>query len=158
MPFVMRPTLFNDLPILAEYWYDKMVLRQQYNPYIRLSATAQEDWLVSAHAWLTTFPDLCMTTAIDTEIIGAVFGAVQNNLPGLLPVQIGLVHELVIDLHTHHNRQHSGTQLIMALREQLHAMQITELHIIQPLGMVVESAFWQSMNAKKYTENYWMQW
>lgn len=158
MTYTIRPTQPDDVPILANYWYDKMALVQQYNQHVQLTTDACNSWQILAQQWLTEYPELCFSAiAENTRLIGAVMGAILPNEVGFLPSHVGFVRAFVMDLHPPQAHMGLGRQLITQLQHRLREENITELRLAHWGGWLVETAFWQALGAKPYNEQYRIQ-
>ncbi|MCU0511692.1 MAG: GNAT family N-acetyltransferase [Anaerolineae bacterium] len=152
----IRPALPADVPVLSEYWYDRMTLLMQTNPRIQLAADARARWELSAGRWLHEAGMIFLVAHVGAVPVGAIIGRVEAGTPGLLPDHYARVHELVIDLHTAYRQQGAGRRLLNAFRDQVRAAGITMLVVQVAEGMAVEQAFWRGMGARPRAELMWM--
>ena len=154
---LIRGALQADLPILAEYWYDRMVMVQQYNPQVRLLPQAQQRWQAAAEGWLND-PNTIFQVAETPgqDLLGGVAGQIVDNDAGLAPAKIGQVVAFVIDLHTPRLQAGVGRILIDTLRQQLAQRHIQRIMITVFPALSVEAAFWQAIGARQYSGNYWL--
>lgn len=152
----VRSTQPEDIPVLSEYWYDRVTLLQQSNPRIALAPDARQRWETVVTDWLTQ-PDMISLTAMrEDEPIGVIIVTVIPNAPGLLPEKIAQILEIVIDIHTPHKQQGIGRYLLNALKVVLIEKNISHLQVSVSTTAVVEQAFWRGMGAKSYDEIFWM--
>lgn len=151
-----RPAESADIPILSEYWYDRMTLLMQTNPRIRLLPDARARWEVAAQRWLHDDTMIFLAGLADAEVAGGIVGKIEPNAPGLIPEQYARLVDFVIDVHTIHQQQGIGRVLLNAFREQVRRAGITRLSVQVMDGMAVEQAFWHGMGAKSYAELVWI--
>lgn len=159
MALSVRPAQADDIPLLADYWYDKMVLVQQFNPRVQLLPDAQVQWQQAAQRWLqdATLHFLVATPADDLSsnaVTGAMVGYAGANSPGLAPVTIGIIAQFVVDIHSPQVRQGIGRVLLQALRERFQADGITQIRVHTPPHLPVENAFWHAQGAILYDKQY----
>jgi hypothetical protein len=152
----IRPAETADLPLLSEFWYDRMTLLMQTNPSIRLLPDARTKWESAAAGWMQDERTVFLTGLAGQEIVGAIAGRIEPNLPGLAPETVARMMELVIDMHTPHMQQGIGRVLLTAFRDRMRADGIQQMAVQVTGGVAVEAAFWRGMGSKSYAELVWM--
>lgn len=151
-----RSAQLEDLPLLAEYWYDQAVLLSQYNPHVRLLAQAQQRWQQAAAAWLASPAHHCLVAERDAVLLGGITGAIVANSPGLAPEQLCRVLALVIDMHTPQAQHGIGRVLLSALKQRLAQQHITRIMITVAPNASIEHAFWRAQGARRAADDYWL--
>jgi hypothetical protein len=149
----------DDLITLAEYWYDRMVMVQQYNARVRLLPKAQQRWQATASTWLgrdDAVFRVAQTAADTSELLGAVAGVITDNAAGLAPARICQVVAFVVDMHTPRLQAGVGRVLLRSLSEALALRDIQRIVITVYPALSVEAAFWQSVGARRVSGNYWL--
>jgi hypothetical protein len=149
----IRSATHSDIPILADYWYDKVALLQQFNSSLRLAPQAQQIWQRKAQHWLQASPDLFLCAVLDNIPIGAIVGQIVANDPWLLPESVGQVQAFVLDMHLPQTT-FIGTQLLDALCQNYKTHNIQQVYIPQAIGISAESAFWQGTKAQQTHDIY----
>lgn len=152
----IRPTITADLPLLSEYWYDRMALLQQMRTPLRLLPDARSRWEAAANDWLADSDLICLTYTRDDEAAGAIIGGIERNQPGIAPEHIGRVRQLVIDLHTPRPQRGVGSALLTALNDHFREAGVTRTIAEAPVTLAVEQAFWRGVGAKNSHDIFWM--
>ena len=146
--WITRPAQAADIPLLSEYWYDKMVLAQQMNAPLRLLPDARTRWEKTAQRWAKKRDVSFIVAEKDGDCAGCIVGAIMPNAPGLAPENIGRVWQLVIDLHT--PQRGAGRVLLGALRQRFATNDVTQIRVDVMPHLAVERAFWQAQGARPY--------
>jgi RimJ/RimL family protein N-acetyltransferase len=152
----IRPAQAADLPLLSEYWYDRMALLQQMGAPVQLLPRARSRWEEAAQGWLNDDTITCLTCVIDNQAGGALIGTIKDNQPGIAPARYGQVLQLIIDLHTPHQQQGMGGALLRAFRKQLQSKGINRLMAHASTMLAVEEAFWRGIGAQRTQTVFWM--
>ena len=153
---ITRPMHAADLNLLSEFWYDRMVLLQQFNPRIRLMRDARAQWELQLLTRLDDPSHLTFTAELNQEIIGGIVGVIQPNSPGLLPEQIVSVSEFMVDLHSPQVNAGVGRVMINALRERVAAMGLEQVEVLVSMQASVEQAFWRGIGARTFDHLFWI--
>lgn len=154
--FILRPTQVDDLPQLAAYWYDKMVLLQQSDPALRLMPDAAQRWQDAAMMRLRAPGELWLTAERDGVCLGGIIGRQIANVPGLLPETLGVIDDLIVDLHSPHARQGLGSALVRALCERWRAADVQQVRVEVAAAFAVEQAFWRGLGAQRRQDVFWL--
>ncbi|MGB1286804.1 MAG: GNAT family N-acetyltransferase [Aggregatilineales bacterium] len=156
-PTTVRPAQSADIPHLAEYWYDNMVLLQQSQPQVRLLPDAIQHWSDAAGDWLTDETVYFLVSETDTgQLTGGIIAFQQDNTPGLSPARIAVLQDMVLDMHTKQTRGGLGRILLTALQDALKADGITQLQVTVAARVAVQQAFWRSSSATHIYDSFWM--
>ena len=151
----IRDAEIVDIPMLSEYWYDNMALLQQLNPRVRLLPDARQQWEVAMRQ-IITMPDVIfLVAANESELLGCIVGRIAPNQPGLAPQFIGVIDNLILDLHSQ-KQKGAGRELLQAAKNRFIDHDITQLQVTAAAQAAVAQAFWLGMGAKKSDEVFWM--
>jgi hypothetical protein len=151
----IRPVEIADIPLLSEFWYDNMALLQQSNPRIRLLPDARQQWEVAMQHIITMPEVIFLVAANESKLLGCIIGRIASNQPGLAPQFIGIIDNLILDLHS--QKQHgAGRELLQALKTRFIDQHITQIQVTVAAQATVAQAFWLGMGAKKTDELFWM--
>ena len=91
----IRAATLNDLPELAQFWQEKIVLQADSR-----YTTSVDRWVISATAWLGDARCVMLTAENDGHPVGYVVGWIQP-MPGLAGDALGLITELALDAHSY---------------------------------------------------------
>ena len=153
----VRPAKPEDIPQLAEYWYDNAVLFQQMQPGVMLAPDAISQWQQAAEGWLLAEDVIFLTGLTENGyIVGGIIAAICPNHPGFAPDQYARLLEIVLDIHTPHTQGGTGGILLDALRNALVDREITRLEVMAPVQIAVQQAFWRSAGAKRIHDTFWL--
>jgi GNAT superfamily N-acetyltransferase len=144
----------DDIPHLAELWYEKQVLLHQSDPRFSDLPEAQSRWVEVATGWLHDAGCVFYSAEREGQIIGYIVGYLPVNLPGLLLKQVGVVTDLVLDAHTYQGGL--GRLLLEALRVWFTEQGIEEIVIYVPRRHAVEQAFWRAVGATQWIDVMWL--
>ena len=153
----IRVSAVDDLPILAEYWYDRMALLSQKTAMIRLMPDAQARWQKHAQSLLTNDDATCLTVELDGEILGCMFASIQANKVGLLPEFYGKISDIVLDLHSPHRQAGTVKALLQEMKQHFQTRDLSVMMVQVPLSATIEQAFWEGLGAKHYQNTFWME-
>lgn len=145
-----------DLHQLSEYWYDIVALRQQMEPHLRLQPNARAVWTAAQTDQLSAANTIAYTALRHNVLLGGVILTVEPNEPGHAPATIGVLRNLIVDLHTPHRRQQIVTPLLDATQADLRAREVTAYRVAVSVGLAVEQAFWRGYGARKSADLFWM--
>lgn len=141
----LRPTSLADLPVLAEFWYDKMALLQATYAGVRLAPDARQVWRAHYTDALAHPNLLTVTACVGERIQGALLVRTLANEAGLLPAHYALVEHLLFDLHAPRAQDALAKRLFEACRIGLMTTGITEVRVRLAGALAVEQAFWLSL-------------
>lgn len=150
----IRAATADDLPRLADLWYDKTVLQQQTDARIVVAPDGRERWLRAAAAWLDDSQSAVRVVEAGEQVVGYIAGQITANDPGLLPERVGAVMDIAIDLHGYHGG--AGRQLVSALCAWFGAHGVQQMSIHVPRSSAVEQAFWRALGANAWINKFWM--
>jgi len=142
-----RPVRADDLPTLAEYWYDRMALRQQAVGGVDLDADAASAWQAEAALWLQDARVMGLVIALGDEVLGGAWARMQGDSALLLA--------WVLDLHLRPGLSGAGQRLLADVGLLLHQQGVRGLLLPNPQGLAVEEAFWRAVGAQPQAE-YWV--
>lgn len=152
----IRLTTSDDIPILAEYWYDRMALLSQKTRTIRLMPDAQSQWSKYMQTLLHDDNTICFTAEIDGEILACMIGMLEANQAGLLPQYYGKVSDIVLDLHSPHRQQGTVNALLTRLKQHFQKRGLSEMIVTVPIYASIEQAFWRGLGARHYQDTFWI--
>ena len=144
----IRAATLNDLPELAQFWQEKIVLQADSR-----YTTSVDRWVISATAWLGDARCVMLTAENDGRPVGYVVGWIQP-MPGLAGDALGLITELALDAHSYQGGV--GRALIEAVRAWYADRGITALAVWSSRRSPVEQAFWRSVGALEWMECLWI--
>lgn len=148
---VAQPT---DISILSEYWYDNMVVLQQTHPHLQIRPDGQQIWEQAASNWMTDKTIMIVVSSRDEVLTGCMIGTIGVNMPGLLPLQYGVVMDFFLDLHTKQPTLGTGQGLFAELKQWWLEHNIHQCRVSLYPNAPVQQAFWRGIGAKSYTENF----
>jgi GNAT superfamily N-acetyltransferase len=143
----------NDLPALADLWLDQAVLLAQTDPRFVLASDAAAQWSASAARWITN-AHCRLLIAEESEIVGFIIGWMYAMPPGILPAHIGIVTELVLDMHDY--QQGIARALMSELRAWFRKQGIDQIAALVPHRHPVQQAFWRSQGAAEWVDVLWL--
>lgn len=152
----VRPVDVPDLDLLSEFWYDGMALRSQKQASIRLMPDAIDQWQIYAHSLFYDDEALFSLVEIDGDILGCIVGRVVDNQPGLLPLQYGIVEQLVLDLHSPHKRKNAVNELLEVLKTHFRQKDISHIMVAVPAYSPIEQGFWRGLGLTHLEDTFWM--
>jgi hypothetical protein len=153
---IIRLTTIDDIPILAEYWYDRMALLSQKTKVIRLMPDAQARWAEYVQALLGNNRAICFTAEFDGEVVACMLGIIEENQAGLLPENYGKISNIVLDLHSPQHQQGTVNALLARLKQHFHEQGLSEMLVDVPISASIEQAFWDGLGARHYRNTFWM--
>ncbi|MBL8162751.1 MAG: GNAT family N-acetyltransferase [Anaerolineae bacterium] len=150
----IRPARSSDLPQLTHLWHEQLILRQQTDMRLRLGDDAPRHWAKAAESWLDA-PDRAFFVAhTDAEVLGFIMASLQRFPPGALPGVLGVVVDLVVDLHQQGGGV--GRALFAALRTWFVEQGVQQVIIRAPERSTVGQAFWRSQGAAEVVGWLWL--
>lgn len=152
----VRAVTFDDIPVLTEFWYDQMALASQKHPSIRLASDAEIQWRTYAESLVNDKNIAFLLAEIDNKIIACAIGRIQANNVGLHPKQIGIIEDIILDLHSPHKRKNAVTDLLKALKIYFRQMDIQYIMIHVPTFSLVEQGFWRGLGLQHTHDTFWM--
>lgn len=152
----IRPTKHEDISLLAEYWYDNLVLWQQTNPMYQLLPNAQQRWQMYLKACIDDNTIIVLSAVFNQEVFGCIIGRLIPNAIGIAPEILGLVEYLVVDLHTPQHQSGAGSALWRALQRAFLEQGIETVRVDIARHAVVQQAFWRGHGAKKRDDSFWI--
>ncbi len=147
----IRATTVNDLSVLSQLWYEQRVL--QLDRRVLPAVDARDQWAAAAKSWLHEPRCGLFSADNDGTLVGGIVGWLQP-LPGLVPGQIGLITELVIDTHGYHGG--AGRALVGTLRDWFAGQGAAQTAIWTLRADAVAQAFWRSMGATEWVDILWL--
>lgn len=154
---IIRLTTIDDIPILAEYWYDRMALLSQKTKIIRLMSDAQIQWSLYLQTLLIDDNAICFTAEFDGEVVGCMLGVIEANQAGLLPETYGKISDIVLDLHSPHRQQRTVSSLLTRLKQHFQERGLSEMIVHVPISANIEQAFWNGLGTRHYQNTFWME-
>lgn len=149
----VRPTQDSDLVVLAEYWYDREVMLQQFQPVIAHQLLDQSVWRTMMYHWLNRQDTLAFTLEIDDCITGAILGQIEQYALGLDLQPVGYIKLLILDLHT--NGHHGGPRrLYETLSNAMIQQGVKTVWVDVPVQHAVEQAFWLGMGGRRLFDRF----
>ena len=144
----------SDLAAAARLWSDRLSLIRQNDIGVEPLPNAEEKWCARAKSWLNDINAICLVAEIENELIGFLAILVTDNRPGMHPPRIGVITEMVVDLH----QAHAGLsgRLLGGSKQWLRKMNITQLEVDVPARYPVEEAFWHGQGAALRANKYWL--
>lgn len=152
----IRSVTANDIPLLAEYWYDQMALYSQKQAMMQLKPNADEVWQAYAQSLLHDTEVAFIANECKGELLGCIIGRITTNKIGLLPEKYGQVDDIILDLHSPHKQHNTVTELLAALKNYLFEKNIVHLIVHVPNHAPVEQAFWRGLGATHIEDTFWM--
>jgi GNAT superfamily N-acetyltransferase len=150
----IRPARSSDLPQLAHLWHEHLILRQQTDTRLRLADGASESWAAAAATWLDAEDRVLLVAHNDAEALGFIMASAQHFPPGALPGVLGIVVDLVVDLHQQGGG--IGRQLFAALRNWFAQQGVRQVIIRAPERSSVGQAFWLAQGAAEMAGWLWL--
>lgn len=152
----IRDVTIDDIPVLAEFWYDQMALRSQKHAAIKLAPNALTQWEIFAHTCLYDDDLVFLLAEIDNDIIGCAIGRIQANQVGLVPAQVGIIEQIIFDLHSPHKRKNAVTELLEAIKAYFRQSDIQYIIVQVPTQSPVEQGFWRGLGLSHLDDIFWM--
>lgn len=152
----VRPVDIPDIELLSEFWYDAMALRSQKQSSVRLMPDAIDQWQEYASSLYYDKEAVFLLVEIQGDILGCIVGRVQDNQPGLLPHQYGMVEQLILDLHSPHKRKNAVNELLEALKTHFRQKDISHIMVRVPSYLPVEQGFWRGLASIHLEDTFWM--
>lgn len=150
----VRPAKPVDIPVLAKLWLEKIVLVAQSDARFKLSPDAAAHWSTGAIQWLSDTRCMIYTAEQEDNLTGFAIGWIQTAPPGVLPERIGVVTELVLDMHQY--QQGLARALLTPLREWFNAQGAGAVVALVPHRHPVQQAFWRSLGATEWIDLMWV--
>lgn len=150
----VRPARSGDLPQLARLWHEQMIIQQQIDTRLRSGDQHPDHWLTAVQSWIDA-PDRAFFAAHrQAEAVGFILACVQRFPPGAAPQVLGIVADLVVDLHQPGGGV--GRALFAALRAWFaqHGAQQALIHA--PPRSSVGQAFWRAQGAAEGVGWLWL--
>lgn len=151
---IIRPAASNDLSQMVVVWYEKMIIQQQTDRRLRVSANGQSEWMQAVGGWMQNSDYACYVATHHDVVVGYTIGRIQNSPPGLSPAQIGVVIEMSVGVHSYQSGL--GRRLLDALRLWFSSRGMTHFIANVPVRQPVEQAFWRALGATELTDVFWM--
>ena len=143
-----RLASLEDILLLSDYRYDGMALKQLAQR-VKLKPHARQLWEAAAAGWVND-ADCYFATAWDNNILlGCVIVKIAENTPGLLPDRVGVLEDLILDIHAAGVSGGVGRELVTIARSWLSDQGISILRICVSAPSSVEQAFWIALGAKQ---------
>ncbi|MFN8529955.1 MAG: GNAT family N-acetyltransferase [Anaerolineae bacterium] len=153
-PISVRPTLLEDLPLLAAIWHEKMTILASTDRRFMPSAQMSEQWQQDAQQWLHD-SSCCLLTACTSErAIGFALGTIMPKLAGFSAEQSGIVTQMAIDAHGYYGG--AGRLLIDALRDWFGEKQVGRILVLSSHRYPAEQAFWRALGAVDWMDMLWL--
>lgn len=152
----IRPLITDDIPTLAQFWYDQLVFAYQFNPRIKIAPHAIERWSEAVGGWCDQKNVIALTATRADEILGCMITEIVANSPGLLPEQIAILRDFTVDIHMPPAQQGVGGHLLRITREHLLKRDIQQIQVLANAYVPVEQAFWRSQGAQAHDTLFWL--
>jgi GNAT superfamily N-acetyltransferase len=150
----IRAAILTDLPELTRLWHEKMVLQHQFDRRFTLMSNAKTVWTQTVSEWLSDSNCRIIIADHNDIFIGYAIGWIRPATPGVLPMYIGCVEEIVVDPHSHHGGV--GRQLLEGLKEWFVERDIQNVVAYVPRLGAVEQAFWRAQGAVEWVDLMWI--
>jgi L-amino acid N-acyltransferase YncA len=150
----IRPAKTDDIPLLAEFWYDQMALLSQKSPAIRLAPNALQEW--EAYAKKALHEAIILVAEKDGEILGGIIGQESRNAPALLPERFGLIVYLLVDMHSPAYQTNTASLLVKAMQEEFRGLGLSQCRVAVAAYAPVEQGFWRGLGANLLEEGFWI--
>lgn len=146
----------DDLPLLAEYWYDQVALRSQKHISVRLLPDAEARWQQYAHTLLQADHAQFLIAELEGDVLACAIGHIEPNEIGLYPPMIGRIDNIILDLHSPHKRKNAVTELLDALKQYYRQSDIQHIIVTVPTYSPVEQGFWRGLGLHHIKDTFWM--
>ena len=150
----IRQARQSDIAAAAQVWFERIALLRETDPNLALEQDAVRAWRERAGRWVASKDFGFFAAEVGGEIIGILVVGIRDNPPWLLPKQIGIIFEMVVDLHQAHPGL-SGALLAQA-KVWLNARDVDVLEIQSPAHYAVEEAFWRAQGGKLRSHSFWL--
>jgi L-amino acid N-acyltransferase YncA len=150
----IRPAKVEDIPYLAEFWYDQMALLSQKSAAIRLAPNALAQWQSYAESILKDA--IVLVVEQDGVILGGIIGQESKNAPALLPERFGLIVYLLVDMHSSAQQTNTASLLVKAMQEEFRGLGLSQCRIAVAAYAPVEQGFWRGLGANLLEEGFWI--
>ncbi|MCA0452641.1 MAG: GNAT family N-acetyltransferase [Chloroflexi bacterium] len=144
----------DDLPALADIWYENKVLNQQSDSGLKLLPDAKNCWSEDAHGWLENPRCRIWVATRESAVIGYIIGWLQDMPSGFEPSTVGCITEMALDLHT--SSGGAGRDLLDAAREWFATQHIENVITHVPHRQAVQQAFWRGQGARDWVDLMWL--
>lgn len=151
---IIRPALQTDLLKLSHIWYERNALLQQTDSYFTLLPDAMQVWQDHASGWLADEASGFFVAERDMELIGYILAVIQDAPIGYMPMSIGRIADIGLDLHQYHSQL--GHRLVEKAKSWLSQFDIDYVVVDVPTQYPVEEAFWRSIGARTRSNTLWM--
>ncbi len=151
----IRPAAPDDIPILAELWYEKKVIESQSDRRFRFQSQDIKSWSTALEGWLADSRCCVLVAQGEVEIYGYIIGWTQSNPPGIVPQRVGAVTELVVGAHSYQSGL--GRTMLQPLREWFSQQGIKQIIAYVHHRQPIEQAFWRALGAKEWIDLMWME-
>lgn len=147
----IRTTTVNDLPALAHFWHEKLLL--QTHARTVPAPHAPETWAASAAGWLNDARCGFFSAENEGKLVGYIVGWLLP-MPGITPGEIGIITEIALDAHGYHGG--AGRELVGALRGWFEGRAAAQMAVVSPHYDAVAQAFWRSLGAVEWMDVLWI--
>lgn len=154
MQATIRTATLNDIPRLAELWYEKMMIQQQFDSRFKLAGDSITVWSAAVCEWLQDGHCAIFVGVQATIPIAYIIGWIQNAPPGLQPKHIGAITDLTIDPHA--GQSNLGRDLLNSLRTWFNNNDVHHIVAYVPGRSPIEQAFWRGLGATEWLDLMWM--
>ncbi|MCS6834499.1 MAG: hypothetical protein NZ750_00590 [Anaerolineae bacterium] len=141
-----RPAQAGDIHTLADYWYDRMALRQQVIGGPTLSSADLQAWRSQALAWLGDEQTSFLVVTSGDEVLGGACVKLEGESAALLA--------WVLDLHLRLGLSGAGQRLLADVLALLRMHGARNLFLPSPQGLAVEEAFWRAVGARPVAQGW----
>jgi GNAT superfamily N-acetyltransferase len=153
-PIIVRPAAPADLPEIGALWHEKVILLQQSDARFKPQPDAQTRFIQAAARWLDTPGTLFLAAVRDNQVAGFAVVHIQPGWPGMLPEQLGVVTQFIVDSHGQPGG--IGRRLLDAVRTWLTGQGIQQVIVHVPQRFAIEQAFWRASGAADWMDILWL--
>ena len=144
----------DDLPTLADIWYENKVLNQQSDAGLKLLPDAKNCWAQDAHGWLLNPRCRIWVAVRESVVAGYIIAWLQEMPSGFEPSTVGCITEMALDLHRASGG--AGRDLLNAARQWFAAQNIENVIAHVPYRQPVQQAFWRGQGARDWVDLMWL--
>lgn len=151
---MIRAATTNDLSALTRLWQEKQALLQQADARFAALISAAPRWDDRIAGWLQDPRCKIFLAENEKNALGFVIGWLRDDLPIHTAIPVGIVSEMVIDIHTY--QAGLGRALLTALRAWFKLQNVTQVLVFAPQRYAVEQAFWRALGAVSVVDLMWI--